>query len=194
MNNMSPMVSKLVISSVISVFALGGCTTIVSSAKKEPMVAAAVATPAPAPMVKDSDNDGVPDDKDACPNTRPGATVDHKGCEIIGTLENPHFEFDSAALTADARGILDKIVTVIKGVPERKFEIAGHTDSKGSDDYNSRLGESRAISVVEYMTRAGINADHLMVRSYGESKPIASNDDEAGQAMNRRVEVVEVGM
>jgi len=193
MKPLYPAFAKFFALSVLSTFVLGGCASIMSSAKEEP-AAPAETVAAPAPMVKDSDNDGVPDDQDACPNTRAGASVDHKGCEIIGKLENTHFEFDSSKLTGEAREILDRVSTRISQFPERKFELAGHTDSIGTDDYNNRLGASRASSVFKYLTGGGIAADQLMVKSYGESKPVASNDTEEGRAMNRRVEIVELGM
>ncbi|MFT5112107.1 MAG: OOP family OmpA-OmpF porin [Parasphingorhabdus sp.] len=188
MPDRNELIKKIFAITVISTFVLGGCAI---SAKKEPPPEA-VATPAP--VIQDSDGDGVPDGVDECPNTRAGATVDDRGCEILGTLENAHFEFDSSVLTDKARMILDKVAMVIKGVSGRKFEVAGHTDSKGSDEYNSGLGERRAVSVVEYMTSMGVSPSKLQLHSYGESKPIASNDTEDGRAMNRRVEIIEQPM
>ncbi len=180
---------KLAAFGVLATMTLGGCAM---TAKQAPLPATAVATPAPAIM--DSDGDGVPDDMDACPGTPPGATVDHKGCEIVGKLENAHFQFDSAALTNDAKVVMDRIVSMIRQFPDRKFEVAGHTDAMGSDEYNSRLGERRAIAVVEYFTRSGIPSGQLVVHTYGESNPIADNDSETGRAMNRRVEIVATDM
>ena len=179
-------IKSLFIISLLATFTLGGCAF---TAKKEPPPQA-VATPAPA--IQDSDGDGVPDGVDECPDTRPGATVDDRGCEIIGKLENAHFAFDSAMLTDEAKGVLAKIISVLRAIPDRKFEVAGHTDSLGSDGYNAKLGERRAIAVVEYLTRMGVDASRLVLRSYGESRPIAGNDTEEGQAKNRRVEVVEL--
>ena len=187
MNDSLRLISKLSLSALVAMFALSGCASIIS-AKVEPAQDAIVAVAAPS----DSDNDGVPDDKDACPETRPGVAVDHKGCEIVGTLENPHFEFDSAALTNKASEVLNSIAVKIRSLGQRRFEVAGHTDSKGSDEYNNNLGEKRAISVVEFLNRAGVSSDRLTIRTYGESQPIASNDTEEGQSKNRRVEIVEI--
>ena len=84
--------------------------------------------------------------------------------------------------------------------PDRRFEVAGHTDARGTDEYNHRLGQRRAISVVEHLARAGVPAERLVVRSYGESRPIAPNarpdgsDDPEGRALNRRVEIVDLAM
>ncbi len=187
MTNFLSLTTKLSATAVLAMFALGGCATVIT-AKQQPLAETAVATAAPA----DSDNDGVPDDQDACPDTRPGAAVDHKGCEIIGTLENAHFEFDSAALTSEATETLNGIAEKVKSFADRMFEVAGHTDSMGSDDYNITLGEKRAISVVEYLGRAGVSSEQLTIKTYGESKPVASNDTDDGRAKNRRVEVIEI--
>lgn len=179
------------------VFVLSGC---VSTAKQVP--AEAVATPATAPTggFIDSDGDGVADDQDACPGTPAGATVDHKGCEVLERLDSAYFEYDSAALLPEAMRALDRVVSRMTAVPDRKFEIAGHTDARGTEEYNQRLGQRRAIAVVEYLTRAGISAARLVLRSYGKTRPIAPNthadgsDDPEGRALNRRVEVVELAM
>jgi outer membrane protein OmpA-like peptidoglycan-associated protein len=171
---------------------LAGCAI---SAKQAPVGADAVAQPAPIAEAGpvDSDGDGVFDDSDACPGTRAGAEVDHKGCEILGRVENAHFAFDSATLTGEAMAMLDALAQRLNALPGGRFEVAGHTDSMGSEGYNDRLGQRRAISVVEYLDRRGVAADRLVLRSYGESRPVASNDTEQGMAMNRRVEIVQVG-
>jgi OOP family OmpA-OmpF porin len=67
-------------------------------------------------------------------------------------------------------------------------EIAGHTDSTGSASYNENLSDQRAKSVRQYLIEQGIDADRLTARGYGELEPIASNENQSGRAMNRRVE------
>ncbi|HSF43871.1 MAG TPA: OmpA family protein, partial [Thermoanaerobaculia bacterium] len=70
-------------------------------------------------------------------------------------------------------------------------ELEGHTDAKGDDAYNQRLSLRRAEAVKGWLTqREGIAADRLATRGAGESRPVASNEDEAGRQKNRRVEVV----
>lgn len=187
--------ARTALPAALAALLLAGC---VSSAKQPP--ADAVAMPAPAPAFVDSDGDGVADSEDACPGTPPGAVVDHKGCEIIERLDHTYFEYDSAVLTAAARGALDRAAARIMQAPDRRFEVAGHTDARGTDEYNHRLGQRRAISVVEHLARAGVPAERLVVRSYGESRPIAPNarpdgsDDPEGRALNRRVEIVDLAM
>ncbi len=196
MNENASLIFKPALAGLLASILLAGC---VSTAKQAPPDA--VATPAPAAAaVADSDGDGVPDDQDACPGTPPGATVDHKGCEIVERLDSTYFEYDSAALTASAMTALDRVASQILDIPDRKFEVAGHTDAKGTDEYNNRLGQRRAISVYEYLTRQGVPDARLVVRSYGETQPIAPNtqadgsDNPEGRALNRRVEIVDLAM
>ena len=110
-------------------------------------------------------------------------------------LPNVYFEFDKSDIKPESYPVLDgaakTIFTVLSTTPDAKFEIQGHTDSKGSDAYNQKLSEARASSVKEYLvTNHQIVAARLMSRGYGESKPVASNDTDAGRAKNRRVEFV----
>lgn len=100
-----------------------------------------------------------------------------------------NFEFDSAKLTPKANSLLDEAAAGMKSTPKTMYEIAGHTDSKGSDAYNLRLGGQRAGSVVRALEQRGVPASQMTAKSYGESKPVASNDTDAGRAQNRRVEI-----
>jgi outer membrane protein OmpA-like peptidoglycan-associated protein len=69
------------------------------------------------------------------------------------------------------------------------LEVAGHTDSIGSDAYNDQLSQRRAQAVASYLTSRGVNSQRLMTVGGGERYPVASNDTEAGRAQNRRVEI-----
>lgn len=195
MNVQSLPVVRAALACLLSLFILGGC---ISSAKQAPVPPEAVATPAPAFV--DSDGDGVADDQDACPGTPPGVTVDHKGCEVLERLDSTYFEYDSAALTQSATAALNRVAAKIMQHSDRKFEIAGHTDSMGTEEYNNLLGQRRAIAVVEFLRRAGVPAERLVVRSYGKTQPIAPNtrpdgsDDPEGRALNRRVEIIDLAM
>jgi outer membrane protein OmpA-like peptidoglycan-associated protein len=78
--------------------------------------------------------------------------------------------------------------------PTIKVEIQGHTDSKGSDSYNLALSDRRAAAVVAYLvTNLGVDPSRLTSRGYGEGMPIATNDTDAGRALNRRVEFAIIG-
>ena len=139
----------------------------------------------------DSDRDGVPDYADKCPNTPYGLKVDATGCvrdaQTI-VLQNVNFEFNKATLTADSKTVLDGVAQGLKSDPNMKVELAGHTDSKGSDAYNKRLSQNRANSVKAYLVSQGVPSTRLTAKGYGESSPVADNTTETGRAQNRRVE------
>jgi outer membrane protein OmpA-like peptidoglycan-associated protein len=158
---------------------------------------APAARPAPAPVreqPRDSDGDGVLDSADACPNTPRGTRVDTRGCPVVGEtllrLEGVTFAYDSATLTANAKTTLDNAVKMLKDNASVRVNVDGHTDSRGADQYNQALSERRAQSVVDYLVEKGIPRSQLTARGFGESKPIAGNDNDANMARNRRVEFV----
>ncbi|MBN2637041.1 MAG: OmpA family protein [Prolixibacteraceae bacterium] len=103
-------------------------------------------------------------------------------------LNNLFFIFDTAKLIEESQGELKQLLSTLENNPNLKIEIAGHTDSKGSDAYNIDLSDRRAQAVVDYLVENGIDSQRLQWRGYGESKPIASNDTDEGRQQNRRVE------
>lgn len=100
------------------------------------------------------------------------------------------FDTDSDHLKDESKATLDQLVAAAKAEPAWKLEIQGHTDSTGAADHNQQLSEKRAASVKAYLVKAGIAADRLTTKGFGQSKPIASNDTTLGRSQNRRVEVV----
>lgn len=106
-----------------------------------------------------------------------------------------HFGFDSSRIRPESYPLLDEFGKALKGgLAGAVILVAGHTDSTGTERYNQGLSERRAEAVVGYLTaRHGIKPDRLPVKAYGESRPIASNTTQEGQALNRRVEFVRVG-
>ncbi len=122
--------------------------------------------------------------------TIPGAQVERVGEGIKVTLnENTvNFDFDKSDLTAKAKANLDKIVTILKKHKDTDISIFGYTDSVGKDEYNKKLSRNRANSVKTYLTSKGIETKRITTEGMGEADPIASNDTEAGRALNRRVE------
>jgi len=183
--------SKILIVTSVSIL-LGGCI----SAKSRPVETAEVAAPAPAPApapVKvdlDSDGDGVLDSKDLCPDTPPGVRVDADGCEIIFTVEGVNFDTNKSTLKPAALEKLGVAASLLNSSPGKNFQIVGHTDSVGADDYNEALGHRRAVSVLNFLTKNGVAQSRLSTESFGETRPVASNDTEEGRAQNRRVEIV----
>jgi OOP family OmpA-OmpF porin len=145
---------------------------------------------APQPA-RDTDKDGVPDDRDACPDTLPGAVVDARGCvpsEAVIELTGVHFEHDSSRLTQNSKSILSLAAASLRGQSAMRVEVAGHTDGRGSEAYNLELSHRRAQAVVDFLTDAGIKAERLQARGYGESQSVGSNDTDSGRERNRRVE------
>lgn len=106
----------------------------------------------------------------------------------IVRLNHIYFDFDKTTLQEVSFHELDKVVEFLSSNANVEIEIAGHTDSKGADDYNEQLSQGRAQAVVDYLISQGINIDRLIAKGYGETKPVASNDTDEGRAENRRVE------
>lgn len=133
---------------------------------------------------KDSDGDGVTDDKDKCPNTPKGAIVDKHGCwAFTGVL----FDYDKAVVKSRYSPLITNAVKVLKLNPGLTVEIQGHTDSIGSDAYNQKLSLRRAEAVKAELVKHGIASSRLTTVGFGESRPVATNKTDAGRAENRRV-------
>jgi outer membrane protein OmpA-like peptidoglycan-associated protein len=99
------------------------------------------------------------------------------------------FEFDSAAIRSDARASLDMLVTTLATYPGYVVHVVGHTDSRGSGEYNQRLSERRAQAAGDYLVTRGIPRNSVHTSGAGMNQPVASNSTDAGRAMNRRVEL-----
>jgi len=153
---------------------------------------AAPPPPPPPPPNPDLDGDGVPNERDKCPNTRPGAVVDLDGCEVeaVIELEGVYFDFDKATIKPEGKAVLNEAAALLQKHERVVVEVAGHTDSTGSDEYNQGLSERRANAVKQYLTEQGVTATRLSARGYGEAQPVASNDTKEGRAENRRVELI----
>lgn len=122
--------------------------------------------------------------------TLPGAEVERVGEGIKVTMKENmvNFGFDSSNLTSAAMANLDKLAEVLKNNPDTNINIYGHTDSKGTDEYNLSLSDRRAAAVKSYLASKGIASSRMIPMGVGEKEPIASNDTDAGRAQNRRVE------
>ncbi len=100
------------------------------------------------------------------------------------------FRGNSAEPTDSLRENLDRVAEVLTEVEETEIKVLGHTDSIGSELHNLALSIRRAEAVMEYLRARGIALGRLIADGRGESEPIADNADEAGRALNRRVEIV----
>lgn len=104
-------------------------------------------------------------------------------------LEGVNFDFDKATLRQEDIGSLDNDVATLKSWGDVDIEVAGHTDSMGSDAYNMKLSKQRAEAVRNFLISRGVAADRLTAKGYGESQPVADNATEEGRFKNRRVEL-----
>jgi outer membrane protein OmpA-like peptidoglycan-associated protein len=119
-----------------------------------------------------------------------GVTVTRNGDNITLNMPgNITFALNSADLNAQFFSVLDGVAMVLKEYDKTVIEVAGHTDSTGSDQYNQQLSERRARSVAQYLISQGVKPERIITVGAGEAYPIASNDTEAGRAANRRVEL-----
>lgn len=146
----------------------------------------------------DSDGDGVYDYLDKCPDTPAGAEIDEDGCPVPEKAEltqrgtysfgNIYFDIGKSAIKPDSRPVLDEAVKYMKENPRVRFEIQGHTDNVGSEEFNQKLSDERAEAVRAYMIEKGIAAERLTAKGYSMSVPAAPNDTKEGRAKNRRIE------
>jgi len=163
-----------------------------------------------ADMKKDSDNDGVPDYLDKCPNTPDSVKVDGSGCPlpklqpppppqqtvviteedkrvVNEAIRNLQFEFGKSTIKASSYPSLDRVAQILIN-KNFSLKLAGHTDDVGSNDANMKLSKDRAEAVKDYLVSKGANPSRIEATGYGETQPIASNKTAAGRAKNRRVE------
>lgn len=104
-------------------------------------------------------------------------------------IQDVNFDFDKSTLKPRATDTLDRVAGELRAQPDVRYEVAGFTDSVGSDSYNQGLSERRAASVRDYLISRGVSSAQLGMNGYSESNPIASNANAQGRAQNRRVEV-----
>src|SRR5690606_5871836 len=132
------------------------------------------------------------------PGTASGDEVRYRTVTLqplnVGTrsiLRNIYFDYDKATFRTESYTELNDLVTMLRQNPAVKVEISGHTDTWGHWRYNRTLSQRRAGAVKDYLTAKGIDPRRIRAVGYGESRPIASNDDEKdGRELNRRVEFV----
>jgi len=100
------------------------------------------------------------------------------------------FGYDQSDLSGSAQASLKKLANVLQKYPDTNIEILGHTDDKGTDEYNQGLSQRRAASSAAYLRANGISASRITTKGMGESDPKASNETNEGRTENRRVEFV----
>ena len=169
-----------------------GLSEPVKAAEPAPVVAAPVVVEAP----KDSDGDGVYDDKDQCPGTPKGDKVDENGCTIfaeqVRTIRlNVLFANDSSAIPEDSYSDIAQVADFMKRYPHVDVVIEGHTSAPGSDSYNMKLSEARAQAVATALTtRYQIASERVKAVGYGETRLLDKANSAEAHKVNRRVVAV----
>ncbi len=137
----------------------------------------------------DGDHDGIADAQDQCPNTEAGNLIDKVGCDL-NISANMKFKSGSAVVAAqlgDAANIKE-LASFLKQYQNTVAIIEGHADATGSATKNQQLAQARADNVKKILIEQfGISADRLKTTSFGDTKPVASNDTQEGRQLNRRV-------
>ena len=157
----------LLVTAALSV-ALAGCSTAEKNTAPPPKPAP-VAAPAPPPA--------------------PPPKVMAAPAPIVYVIDDVNFDFDKSTLRPTAASTLDQVADDLRKQPDVDYEIAGFTDSIGSQAYNQGLSERRAGAVRDYLVGQGVGSSQLTTRGYGDSNPVESNANKEGRAKNRRVEI-----
>ncbi|MCA6071005.1 MAG: peptidoglycan-associated lipoprotein Pal [Endomicrobium sp.] len=110
------------------------------------------------------------------------------GAEEDSHLQTIYFAFDKSDLTNDSTNTLKENASYLISNPNLKVALEGHTDNRGTIEYNLALGQRRALKVKEYYALLGIEPNRIATISYGKEKPVDPNDDETAWAKNRRAE------
>lgn len=101
-----------------------------------------------------------------------------------------HFEYDSSVVKSSERVHLEAVAAYMTGNPSVGLLVEGHCDERGTEDYNNSLGERRSTALRDALIAMGVNPEHIITRSYGEYKPVATGQDESSYKQNRRGEFV----
>lgn len=142
----------------------------------------------------DTDGDGITDLDDNCPDV--AGTPANNGCPEMGDQEKDtinslgqiiYFDFNSYSIIPKSIDTLEEIYEILKNYPNANIVVEGHTDAKGSTDFNQALSELRAEVVVNYLVRRGLNRSQFTYIGKIESEPVATNDTPEGRKANRRV-------
>jgi OOP family OmpA-OmpF porin len=143
----------------------------------------------------DGDSDGVCDGVDQCPNTPDGVEVKADGCPKAKKLKKGesirvkvYFETAKWDITPQGARDLQEAYRILKAYPKMMVLVEGHTDSKGTDEYNRELSIKRAKSIKTWLVTQGVASDRLETIGFGETRPVDTNETSDGRANNRRIE------
>lgn len=125
--------------------------------------------------------------KEAAPNQMKASLTAQCHVALYGVL----FDFNKATLQPASDGPLGQVAALMAADPSLKIEVQGHTDNVGGDDYNQKLSEARANSVMIWLTQHGVAAGRMTAKGYGKTRPVADNNSDEGRMKNRRVEIAD---
>ncbi len=109
---------------------------------------------------------------------------------IEGQFQAVYYAYDSAQISATERAKLEEVAEYLRRNPQVNLIVEGHTDERGSREYNLSLGERRALAARAYLIGLGIDSGRLQTRSYGQERPVAFGHNEEAWRQNRRAEFV----
>jgi peptidoglycan-associated lipoprotein len=174
---MRPVLSSVTLVALILTFLFVGC------AKEEPPPPTVEPPPRPA---------APPPPPPSPPPPPPGPSISQQAFQEFQN-QDIYFDFDKYDLRTDARATLDRKASFLNQNSSVRVQIEGHTDDRGTAEYNLALGERRANAAKQYLTTAGISAGRLSTISYGEERPLDPGHNEAAWAKNRRDHFVITG-
>ena len=174
---MRPVLSSVTLVALILTFLFAGC------AKEEPPPPTVEPPPRPA---------APPPPPPSPPPPPPGPSISQQAFQEFQN-QDIYFDFDKYDLRTDARATLDRKASFLNQNSSVRVQIEGHTDDRGTAEYNLALGERRANAAKQYLTTAGISAGRLSTISYGEERPLDPGQNEAAWAKNRRDHFVVTG-
>lgn len=119
----------------------------------------------------------------------PASTSQPREFAVAAELRNVHFDLDQAKIRSSEGGLLRDNTRWLKSRKDMIVLIGGHADERGSDEYNTRLGERRASAIRNYLIAQGVEADRITTATYGEQSPVCRDRTEACWAKNRRAEL-----
>ena len=179
---------------VIAIVALAACS------KKQPPAPTPAPAPAPAPRVNQDSINAVNAARAAAAAraaevarvaaaAEEARRLDAARAVALATLAMVvYFDYDKDEIRDDQRVTLDAKVPILNANPDVRVRIAGHTDDRGSDEYNLALGQRRAASVRRYLAARGVTEGRFEVVSFGEQRPVAQGANEDAWSKNRRAE------
>lgn len=120
----------------------------------------------------------------------PGRDLFEGGSELANMFTAVYFDYDSSQINPGERGKLDEVAAYLRRSSGVRLILEGHTDERGSREYNLGLGERRALAARAYLLSLGIPAERMQTKSMGKEKPVAMGHDESAWRLNRRVEFI----